>query len=169
MLMTEHGDSEARWSLVLSILPWTYKIVAKHWDMETMADIALDTAMLAVDKFNPQRGRLITIAWYCMSSVIRRRYAKRVAWWSRVQSLSLDKMTVLDTHAFTGEEAAIRAEQRELVKHLIRQLPRRDQAILRRRLRGDSFIRISQIWGIHPEWARQVARSAAKKVGLNNV
>lgn len=70
------GDAEAREQLILSVVPWGIRIANRYHNGPAGPDEAISDAMIgvikAVDRFEPERGRLTTLVEYCVRTEIWR-------------------------------------------------------------------------------------------------
>ena len=75
-LKAQQGDTDAREQLILSNVPWANRCAinfaeAMGQDLEECISIANPALVKAVDKFNPDRGRLTTLVAKCVKNALR--------------------------------------------------------------------------------------------------
>lgn len=85
-LYTQDPDSpvgqKAYWALTMSIYPWCFKIIRKWLRREEKnrnlwTDLTLDAACHTVQSWDPNRGRLTTIAYRCTVTIVTRYLSER--------------------------------------------------------------------------------------------
>ncbi|GAA5117761.1 sigma-70 family RNA polymerase sigma factor [Haloechinothrix salitolerans] len=144
---------------------WTTRYASSlndNLDADELAQVALVSAWMNWEAFNPRKPRawLKTVVKNAAVDELRRQQRRPVD-----GDVDVEAALLVATRKDDPAEQAVRAERREQVRALLRELPQQDREILERRFFDEaSYEVLSQEFGISYNTARQRVHRAKEKL-----
>jgi len=181
------GDVEARNQLVESQVPWIMKLAAKFHSTSDVDDLISAGIVALIEnclpRFDPSRARLTTFAvrsvyWamrdFDCKNVLITRPRNRQPKYANEWDAAGQTIEVGDSFVVAPPEPESDAAQAEIVRLLraaIKELPDRQQDIIRSRMRGQTLLSIGNELGISKERVRQIEKMGHERLrqALGNI
>lgn len=176
----QQGDKAAREALILSVVPYAFKL-AMRWkgDLDDLAQIANTAVIQCVDSgFDPHKGRLTTfvtrrIYWALHRESHMNKQGIRIPPAARKGSLNhissklanIGMLSLLDDADVAAKESSdFDDETIALLKERIAELPIRDKTILEAKINGKTYKEIGLSLGVTKQRVAQVYHRTIKEL-----